>query len=153
MESNVDKALRIDEWTAEALTTSCVDDTFFILHKCGTRRAPAGRVSRSRPLAGAAGPGCGTGGMAHWACPAWHWMGSRQQGVCAMDLVGHAMLACAVWSSQFREDHQVQHYPGRDLPAQQLGGALARHVCPWALPQCEMHRHQARTGRLDAAWG
>ena len=45
MESNVAKALRIDEWTAEALTTSCVDDTFFILHKCGSRCRPAARPS------------------------------------------------------------------------------------------------------------
>lgn len=49
VESNVDKALRIDEWTAEALTTSCVDDTFFILHKCGTRCAAA-RHQGSRAL-------------------------------------------------------------------------------------------------------
>ena len=44
MEANVDKALRIDEWTAEALTTSAVDDCFFILQKCGRRSLATGSL-------------------------------------------------------------------------------------------------------------
>ena len=44
MEANVDKALRIDEWTAEALTTSAVDDCFFILQKCGKRGLATGSL-------------------------------------------------------------------------------------------------------------
>ncbi|KAK9830013.1 hypothetical protein WJX72_009198 [[Myrmecia] bisecta] len=42
LEQNVEKAVRIDEWAGEALTTSMVDDVFFILQKCG-RRALATR--------------------------------------------------------------------------------------------------------------
>lgn len=37
MEENVGKAIAIDEWSADALTTSMVDDVFFILQKCGRR--------------------------------------------------------------------------------------------------------------------
>lgn len=31
------KAIQIDEWSEDALTTSMVDDVFFILQKCGRR--------------------------------------------------------------------------------------------------------------------
>lgn len=44
VEANVEKALRIDEWTAEALTTSAVDDCFFILQKCGRRSLATGSL-------------------------------------------------------------------------------------------------------------
>ncbi|KAK9800904.1 hypothetical protein WJX73_009018 [Symbiochloris irregularis] len=44
LEHNVSKAARIDEWTAEVLTTSVVDDTFFILQKCGGRALATGNL-------------------------------------------------------------------------------------------------------------
>ena len=44
LEHNVTKAQRIDEWTAEVLTTSVVDDTFFILQKCGSRALATGNL-------------------------------------------------------------------------------------------------------------
>ena len=44
MEQNVEKAIEIDEWSADTLTTSMVDDAFFVLQKCG-RRALATGVS------------------------------------------------------------------------------------------------------------
>ena len=44
LEHNVAKAQRIDEWTAEVLTTSVVDDTFFILQKCGIRALATGNL-------------------------------------------------------------------------------------------------------------
>ncbi len=37
LEENVQKAIQIDEWSEDALTTSMVDDVFFILQKCGRR--------------------------------------------------------------------------------------------------------------------
>lgn len=42
LEENVEKAIAIDEWSGDALTTSMVDDVFFILQKCGGRAAAAG---------------------------------------------------------------------------------------------------------------
>lgn len=44
LEHNVAKAQKIDEWTAEVLTTSVVDDTFFILQKCGARALATGNL-------------------------------------------------------------------------------------------------------------
>ena len=44
LEHNVGKAARIDEWTAEVLTTSVVDDIFFILQKCGARALATGNL-------------------------------------------------------------------------------------------------------------
>ena len=37
LEQNVAKAIRIDEFSGDALTTSLVDDVFFILQKVGQR--------------------------------------------------------------------------------------------------------------------
>lgn len=36
------QAVRIDEWAGETLTTSMVDDVFFILAKCGRRAMATG---------------------------------------------------------------------------------------------------------------
>lgn len=38
------KAIAIDEWSADALTTSMVDDVFFILQKCGRRALATGNL-------------------------------------------------------------------------------------------------------------
>ena len=38
------KAIRINEWAGSALTTSMVDDVFFILQKCGRRALATGSV-------------------------------------------------------------------------------------------------------------
>jgi conserved oligomeric Golgi complex subunit 4 len=37
VEENVEKAIRIDDYQGDALTTSMVDDVFYILQKCGQR--------------------------------------------------------------------------------------------------------------------
>lgn len=37
MEQSVDKAISIDEWTGEALSSSMVDDVFYILRMCSYR--------------------------------------------------------------------------------------------------------------------
>lgn len=44
LEENVEKAIAIDEWIADALTTSMVDDVFFILQKCGGRALAIGSL-------------------------------------------------------------------------------------------------------------
>ena len=44
LEENVGKAIAIDEWSADALTTSMVDDVFFILQKCGRRALATGNL-------------------------------------------------------------------------------------------------------------
>ncbi|KAK9907313.1 hypothetical protein WJX75_001280 [Coccomyxa subellipsoidea] len=44
LEENVSKAITIDEWSADALTTSMVDDVFFILQKCGRRALATGNL-------------------------------------------------------------------------------------------------------------
>lgn len=44
LEENVEKAIAIDEWSADALTTSMVDDVFFILQKCGGRALAIGSL-------------------------------------------------------------------------------------------------------------
>ena len=37
MEQSVDKAISIDEWTGETLSSSMVDDVFYILRMCSYR--------------------------------------------------------------------------------------------------------------------
>ena len=44
LDENVGKAIRINEWAGGALTTSMVDDVFFILQKCGRRALATGSV-------------------------------------------------------------------------------------------------------------
>ena len=44
LDENVGKAIRINEWAGGALTTSMVDDVFFILLKCGRRALATGSV-------------------------------------------------------------------------------------------------------------
>ena len=44
LEENVEKAIAIDEWSPDALTTSMVDDVFFILQKCGGRALAIGSL-------------------------------------------------------------------------------------------------------------
>ena len=44
LEENVEKAIAIDEWSDDALTTSMVDDAFFILQKCGRRALGTGSL-------------------------------------------------------------------------------------------------------------
>jgi hypothetical protein len=44
LEENVEKAIAIDEWSEDALTTSMVDDVFFILQKCGRRALATGSL-------------------------------------------------------------------------------------------------------------
>ena len=44
LEENVEKAIAIDEWSPDALTTSMVDDVFFILQKCGGRALAVGSL-------------------------------------------------------------------------------------------------------------
>src|SRR5579875_1306182 len=44
LEENVEKAIAIDEWSDDALTTSMVDDVFFILQKCGRRALATGSL-------------------------------------------------------------------------------------------------------------
>ncbi|KAK9819498.1 hypothetical protein WJX81_007056 [Elliptochloris bilobata] len=44
LDENVGKAIRINEWSGGALTTSMVDDVFFILQKCGRRALATGSV-------------------------------------------------------------------------------------------------------------
>lgn len=44
LEENVGKAIAIDEWSTDALTTSMVDDVFFILQKCGRRALATGNL-------------------------------------------------------------------------------------------------------------
>ncbi len=40
----MEKAIAIDEWSPDALTTSMVDDVFFILQKCGGRALAIGSL-------------------------------------------------------------------------------------------------------------
>ena len=44
LEENVEKAITIDEWSPDALTTSMVDDVFFVLQKCGGRALAIGSL-------------------------------------------------------------------------------------------------------------
>ena len=44
LEENVEKAIAIDEWSPDALTTSMVDDVFFVLQKCGGRALAIGSL-------------------------------------------------------------------------------------------------------------
>ena len=44
MEENVEMAIAIDEWSPDALTTSMVDDVFFVLQKCGGRALAIGSL-------------------------------------------------------------------------------------------------------------
>jgi hypothetical protein len=44
LDENVQKAIQIDEWSEDALTTSMVDDVFFILQKCGRRALATGSL-------------------------------------------------------------------------------------------------------------
>ena len=40
----MEKAIAIDEWSQDALTTSMVDDVFFVLQKCGGRALAIGSL-------------------------------------------------------------------------------------------------------------
>ena len=40
----MEKAIAIDEWSPDALTTSMVDDVFFVLQKCGGRALAIGSL-------------------------------------------------------------------------------------------------------------
>lgn len=44
VEENVEKAIKIDDYQAEALTTSMVDDVFYILQKSGQRALSSGNL-------------------------------------------------------------------------------------------------------------
>jgi hypothetical protein len=44
VEENVEKAIRIDDFQGDVLTTSMVDDVFFILQKCGQRALASGNL-------------------------------------------------------------------------------------------------------------
>lgn len=44
MEQSVDKAISIDEWTGETLSSSMVDDVFYILRMCSYRALDTGNL-------------------------------------------------------------------------------------------------------------
>ena len=44
LEQSIDKAIAIDEWAGETVTTSMVDDVFYILRLCGHRALDTGNL-------------------------------------------------------------------------------------------------------------